>query len=45
MMDMMRVCWNWMMGLGWVGMLLGLVVLVLLIGLLVVLIQRISRKT
>ena len=40
MMDMMRACWNWMMGLGWIGMLLGLAVLVLL----VVLIQRAVRK-
>ncbi len=45
MMDMMRACWNWMMGLGWLGMLLGLVVLVLLIVLLVVLIRRASKKT
>lgn len=43
-MDMMQACWNWMMGLGWMGMLIGLAVLVLLAVLLVVLIQRAFRK-
>lgn len=44
-MGMMRACWNWMMELGWVGMVIGLAVLALVIILLVVLIQRVSRKS
>lgn len=42
MMHMMETCWNWMMGFGVVGMLLGLVILGLFIALLVVLIRRLS---
>ncbi len=43
MQPMMRACWNWMMGIGWIGMVLGLALLVLLVVLLVVAIQRRSR--
>lgn len=45
MMDMMETSGNWMMGLGWIGMLLGAAVAVLLIVLLVVLIQRVSSRS
>lgn len=43
MMEMMETCWNWMMGLGWIGMFVGLAALVVFAVLLVALIQRFSR--
>jgi hypothetical protein len=43
--DMMRACWNWMMGLGWAGMLLGLALLALLVYLAVVLIRQVRRRS
>ncbi len=39
-MDMMQRCWEWMMSFGWIGMLLGIVLLVALIILVVSLIRR-----
>ena len=42
-MDMMRQCVEWMMSLGWAGMLLGVIVLAALVVLVVMLIGRIWR--
>lgn len=39
-MDMMRQCWEWMMSLGWAGMLLGVILVAALIVLIVMLIGR-----
>ncbi len=43
MMDMMRTCWDWMMSLGWIGMVLGVALFISLILLVVVLVRRVSR--
>jgi hypothetical protein len=42
-MDMMRNCMNWMMSLGWVAMVLGIILLAALIVLVVALIARMGR--
>lgn len=42
MINMWEACGKWMMSFGWLGMLLGTVLLLALIGLIVVLITRVS---
>ncbi len=42
-MDMMRNCMSWMMSLGWVPMLLGVILMAALIVLIVVLIARMGH--
>lgn len=45
MADMLRRCMDWMMSLGWVGMLVGVLLLIALLVFVVVLIRRIWRGT
>jgi hypothetical protein len=44
MMDMMQDCWNWMMSLGWLGMVLGVLLLVALLSLFLLVIVRMVRN-